>query len=40
MRFRGACDAEDAQIEPDVEKVKREIANLVAAGLADRKGWF
>jgi 1-acyl-sn-glycerol-3-phosphate acyltransferase len=40
MRFRGGHDAEDAQIEPHVESVKREIARLIAAGLAEREGWF
>ena len=40
MRFHGEHDAEDAQIEPDVEKVKAEIARLIAEGLAGRQGWF
>ena len=40
MRFDGPHDAEDAEIEPKVEEVKREIARLIAEGLAARKGWF
>jgi len=40
MRFHGAHDAEDAQLQPDVDKVKKEIARLIKAGLAERQGWF
>jgi len=39
-RFEGAHDAEDAEIEPKVDEVKREIARLIAEALADRSGWF
>jgi len=40
MRFDGPHDAEDAEIEPKVEEVKKAIASLIAEGLAARKGWF
>jgi len=40
MRFEGAYDAEDREIEPKVEEVKTEIARLIADGLAARRGWF
>ena len=40
MRFEGAHDAEDAEIEPLVERVKAEIARLIGDGLAERTGWF
>jgi len=40
MRFAGAHDAEDAEIEPKVEAVKQAIARLIADGLKERSGWF
>jgi 1-acyl-sn-glycerol-3-phosphate acyltransferase len=38
--FEGEPDLEDADIEPKVEVVKREVERLVGEGLARRKGWF
>jgi hypothetical protein len=40
MRFDGAFDAEDSEIQPKVDRVKEEIERLIAAGLARRTGWF
>jgi 1-acyl-sn-glycerol-3-phosphate acyltransferase len=40
MRFDGAYDAEDAEIEPKVAAVKSEIERLIAANRPRKKGWF
>jgi 1-acyl-sn-glycerol-3-phosphate acyltransferase len=40
LRFEGAHDAEDAEIEPKVEQVRKEIERLIGLGLARRKNWF
>ncbi|MGH7857672.1 MAG: lysophospholipid acyltransferase family protein [Candidatus Binatia bacterium] len=40
MRFDGAFDAEDADIQPKVDGVKAEIQRLIQLGLSQRKGWF
>ena len=40
MRFEGAFDAEDAELQPKVDEVKREISRLIQVGLARRKSWF
>ena len=40
LRFEGAHDAEDSEIEPKVEQVKAEIARLIQTGLLKRKHWF
>lgn len=40
MRFEGEFDAEDAELQPKVDLVKKEIQRLIQIGLAHRKGWF
>ncbi|MGH7322303.1 MAG: 1-acyl-sn-glycerol-3-phosphate acyltransferase, partial [Candidatus Rokuibacteriota bacterium] len=40
MRFEGAFDAEDADIQPKVDSVKAEIQRLIQVGLSQRAGWF
>ena len=40
MRFEGAFDAEDAELEPTVDQVKEEITRLIQVGLAQRRTWF
>ncbi len=40
MRFEGAFDAEDADLQPKVDQVKKEILRLIQMGLSRRKSWF
>ena len=40
MRFDGAFDAEDAELQPKVDQVKAEIERLIGLGLSQRQGWF
>lgn len=40
LRFEGESDAEDAEIQPKVDRVKAEIERLIQIGLKERKGWF
>jgi hypothetical protein len=40
MRFDGAFDAEDAELQPKVDEVKKEIQRLIQIGLSRRKSWF
>ncbi len=40
MRFEGDFDAEDAELQPQVDQVKKEILRLIQLGLAKRKSWF
>jgi 1-acyl-sn-glycerol-3-phosphate acyltransferase len=40
MRFDGAFDAEDADLQPKVDQVKKEILRLIQMGLSRRKNWF
>ncbi|MGH7822566.1 MAG: lysophospholipid acyltransferase family protein [Candidatus Binatia bacterium] len=40
LHFEGDHDAEDAEIDPRVERVRGEIARLVAVGLSQRRSWF
>lgn len=40
MRFEGAFDAEDADLQPKVDQVKKEILRLIQMGLSRRKTWF
>ena len=40
MHFEGEADVDDAELEPNVATVKREVERLVGEGLARRKGWF
>lgn len=40
MRFEGDFDAEDVELQPKVEQVKREIERLIGLGLSRRKSWF
>ena len=37
MRFEGAFDAEDADLQPKVDQVKKEILRLIQMGLSRRK---
>ena len=40
MRFHGDFDAEDVDLQPKVDEVKREISRLIGLGLARRRSWF
>ena len=40
MRFDGAFDAEDAELQPKVDEVKKEIQRLIQIGLSRRQSWF
>jgi hypothetical protein len=40
MRFEGDFDAEDGELAPKVDVVKKEIQRLVQVGLSRRNGWF
>lgn len=40
MRFHGDFDAEDAELQPQVDAVKKEIQRLIALGLSRRTSWF
>ncbi len=40
MHFDGDFDAEDSELQPKVDQVKREIDRLIANGLAKRTSWF
>jgi 1-acyl-sn-glycerol-3-phosphate acyltransferase len=40
MRFTGDFDAEDSELQPEVDEVKKEIDRLIKLGLSRRKSWF
>ena len=40
MRFEGSFDAEDADLQPKVDQVKKEILRLIQMGISRRKSWF